>query len=589
MLRQRMATKYGSGPGQFPDTRPVYERIQDWVFKLDVGAGVEWYRLGLFCLLVVFVVLLYTGARFYGLRDAEAMDLGQLGRNLWRQHSYVTQNIRPVSLGYLASIERPPLRPDGTQPELWTPPVYPTVLAVLFRLVQPSFEPTAGASTMAADRLMMGLAWGFFVVGLVLMYLLARDLFDHRVAVLSAFLYLFCDPLLDGAIAGLPLHFLAVLFLVAVFGVYKAEQWLAASKSGWRVNTALIVSALAVAVGTLTRYAFAAVLLPLLVYLAVAFPKSRWRVGLCLGVFLLVLTPWVARNWRVSQTFFGLASYEVYEETGKGTDREIRTGQLQRTYQLDADSLRVRRLTRKVVVNLRGLYEKGFKQIGANYLMVFFLVALLHRFRRDEVSRLRRLVLWSLLAALVPLSVAAPTRWNFLNVFLPVVIIYGAASFLVIFERLQFRTRFLRYGTMGLFVGLNALPVVFTLLPPVTTLPYPPYNGGIVADFRRTFRAEEMLASDVPWAVAWYADRSCLWLPNEREEFITINDNVRVIAGIYLTQETLTQMNILQLITGRQLFWAQLFRMPPPAEFPLQVVHALPPDGQQVLISNRQR
>jgi len=34
---------------------PLFERIQDWIFKLDVGAGLNWFRFGLFCLIALLI------------------------------------------------------------------------------------------------------------------------------------------------------------------------------------------------------------------------------------------------------------------------------------------------------------------------------------------------------------------------------------------------------------------------------------------------------------------------------------------------------------------------------------------------------
>src|SRR5438093_8163872 len=117
--------------------RPLFERVQDWIFKLDVGFGVQWFRVGLFCLLVGVIVLFYTGTHFFGLRDREAMDLGQLARNLARGRGYVTQNIRPLDVWYLSLIHRPTCEEGrNAVPELWTPPLYPLVMATLFRGLQ---------------------------------------------------------------------------------------------------------------------------------------------------------------------------------------------------------------------------------------------------------------------------------------------------------------------------------------------------------------------------------------------------------------------------------------------------------------------
>jgi hypothetical protein len=237
-------------------------------------------------------------------------------------------------------------------------------------------------------------------------------------------------------------------------------------------------------------------------------------------------------------------------------------------------------------VNVRKLYEVNVKDIGSNYLIAFFLASLLHRFRRDEVFRLRRFLFWSLIMCVIWLGVAGPPKRNILTMFLPLIIIYGTAFFYVMFERLQFRTRLLRRGMVGLFVFVNVLPFIFTILPPRTTAPYPPYDGGVVAAMGKTFRDEDMMVSDIPWAVAWYADRSAIWTPFEKEDYLAINDNMRTISGIYLTQATLQQQDALAMITGYQRFWLEMFPKPSP-DLPLQYFRPLTPDGQQVLISNR--
>jgi hypothetical protein len=354
----------------------------------------------------------------------------------------------------------------------------------------------------------------------------------------------------------------------------------------------LAVSALAVGLGTLTRYAFASVLVPLLIYVGVSFPK-RWRAkcGLCLLVFVLVLTPWMVRNWAVSQTLFGLSRYSMLEGVGVGTPGEIKLGQVQRTYAGELPKFRLRQQLRRTLMNGRQLCEVVLKDVGSNYLIAFFLVGLMHRFRQEEVFRLRRFVFWTLLMAIVWMSVAGPPKRNFLTVFMPLIIVYGVAFFYVMFERLQFRTRLMRTGLIGFFAVFNALPFLFMLLPPSTTNPYPPYDSGVATALGKVFGKDEVLVSDIPWAVAWYADRSAIWAPFDEREFLEINDNVKVASGIYLTQETLLRQSVLETASGYQRFWIQMFDPQhfPPQNFPLEFARPLTPDGQQILISNRRR
>jgi 4-amino-4-deoxy-L-arabinose transferase-like glycosyltransferase len=581
----------GKKPDEPVEYKPVFERIQDLIFKLDVGIGIGPFRLGMFCLVVLLLILLYTGTQFYGLRDPVAMDAGQLARNLWRGRGYATQNIRPLEIWYLSSIGHRPIDPNmNLQPELWTPPMYPMVLAAVFHVLPPDFTVVNGAWTLEADRVVMLTGWLFYLAGMFLMYALAREMFDHRVATMSAFLYLFCNPLMESAIAGLPWGLMSVFFLLAAYAVFKAEKWQAEGRSASWVYGALAVSAGAVALGTLTQYAFVSVLVPLLIYVAVSFPKNwRAKCGLCVAVFLAMMTPWMVRNWKASETLFGLSRFQLVEGLGEGTENEIKVGQVQRMFGGALPEIKLRSQVRRALINGRQLYEVALKDVGANYLVVFFLVGLMHRFRQDEVFRLRRFVFWSVLMAVVWLSVAGPPKRNFLTVFEPLIIVYGVAFFYVMFERLQFRTRLVRTAFVGAFAAFNSLPFVFMLLPPSTTLPYPPYRADMVALLGKGFGEQELLCSDIPWAVAWYADRSAVWNPYDEHDFYAINDNVKVMSGIYLTQETLSAQDVLQMITGYQRFWIQMFDLKtfPPPKFPLQIARPWTPDGQQVLITNR--
>jgi hypothetical protein len=307
-------------------------------------------------------------------------------------------------------------------------------------------------------------------------------------------------------------------------------------------------------------------------------------VGLVVGV--LALAPWLWRNYRVAGTPLGLARYGLVEGTGRGTERVVRVGQAQRTFAAPG-RLNPRMVLRKALMNGRELYETTVKDIGANYLVIFFLVALLHRFRRLEVLQVRRLVWWSLVGYGAWVCVAGPPRREALTLFAPLIILYGAAFFYVMFERLQFRTRARRSGTVGLFVAINLVPFGLAVLPPRDTSPYPPYEAQVVTHLGRVFRPDEVLASDIPWAVAWYADRTTVWAPLEQRDYMQIHDNVHTIAGVYVTQATLQGQTVMEMFAGYQQLWWRLFLFQTPPDFPLRQFRALTPDGQQVLISNR--
>ncbi len=576
--------------------QPVFIRMQDFLNQMEIGTGRQLFRLGMFFLLMMFVILLYAGTQFNGLHDSEAMNIAQLARNLSRHQGYVTRFFRPLELGYLKKLDRPQLNEDNmTQPELWTPPVYPWILSQVFRVVNPAWSPEKGSRSVPGDRAMMILNWFWFALGLLLTYLLARELFDNRVATLSIFIYLFCDTMLDAAISGLPLSFLTLLFVLVALAVVKAERWQAEQRKPFWMYGAVGVAALAVGVGTLTQYAFAAVLPGLIVYLILIFRK-RWYLPVLLTVVVygLVLAPWVMRNRKVSHTWFSLSYYELYEGTGMDTLHQIKPGELQRAYSPSLRDFQYWFMARQWLINWRTMYEGELRDLGSGFLAAFFVVGLLHRFRRDPVLRARWFLVLTLAAAMIWVGITGPPSRNFLTIFAPLAIILAAAFFFVLFERMQLRQRLGRVITIGAFCTFNALSFVFTILPPSAPLPYPPYDGVIVWLVGQAFPTDALLASDIPWAVAWYADRACVWTPTNEKDYLAINDGVKHISGIYITQVTLKNFDAAELasnlIAQKPVFWLRGFPLlAPPPGFPLQNRELVTPDRQQYLISSGER
>ena len=45
---------------------------------------------------------------------------------------------------------------------------------------------------------------------------------------------------------------------------------------------------------------------------------------------------------------------------------------------------------------------------------------------------------------------------------------------------------------------------------------------------------------DVPWAVAWYGDRPCVWLTLDarNRNFFAVNDYLKTVQALYLTPQT---------------------------------------------------
>ena len=125
----------------------------------------------------------------------------------------------------------------------------------------------------------------------------------------------------------------------------------------------------------------------------------------------------------------------------------------------------------------------------------------------------------------------------------------------------------LRYVATFALVYLLRLPLWFTLLfTPIKPVAYPPYRPDIIQYSAHLMAEDELMMSDVPWAVAWYGDRQCVWLtlnaaakPEDtvkwQESFFAINDALKPIHALYLTPRTLDARFQSDWVRGTELSW----------------------------------
>ena len=155
------------------------------------------------------------------------------------------------------------------------------------------------------------------LVVVALTFFLALKLFDQNVAWLSALLVLGCETLWKFSASGLSTMLLLVIFLGLTWCILKIEE--IAREPQPRSNRLLILALAAgilVGIGALTRYAFGWAIIPVAVFL-ILFGSQRRTVNAlaAFGAFVVVLTPWIVRNFAISGTPFGTASFALLEGT----------------------------------------------------------------------------------------------------------------------------------------------------------------------------------------------------------------------------------------------------------------------------------
>jgi hypothetical protein len=300
-------------------------------------------------------------------------------------------------------------------------------------------------------------------------------------------------------------------------------------------------------IGMLTRYSFGWMLMPVVIFLAM-FGGTR-RTGLAVVVCLTMLavaSPWIARNLAVSGTFLGTAGYAVTEGTFAFPGTRLMQS-------LNPDLTAASWLMpyeRKLVENTRAIFQGEVPRIGGYWLAILFFAGLLLGLRNIAARRLRYFTMMCVGALVITqalgrtqLSDISPelNTENLLVLLTPLVVIFGVAFFLTLLSQMNVPSPLTRYGVVGLLAFIIWLPFISTLLPPsISPVSYPPYYPPEIQKFSGWMHEEELIMSDIPWAVAWYGDHQCTWTTlNSQREFFALNDYIKPVQALYLTLVTL--------------------------------------------------
>lgn len=595
--------------------------IQDLVHKFEEKGG-RGMRFFFVVVLTLGLLVVYNWRAYRNFGTQEAMDAAQVARNLAEGQGFTTQFVRPFSMYLVKSHNQGRLtatetnaRPDFTQlkgmhPDLANAPLYPLVLAGAMKVLPFNYEidlkkpfwsvanprlrnMTAEELKTAAPRIFARHQPDFLIsllnqlvliVVAVLTALLARRLFDASVGWMSFALMIGSEYLWRFSTTGLSTMLLLLIFIGLVWLLVWIESEEREPIWSHRAQTWLALGiGLLLGLGTLTRYAFGWLLIPVLVYLALFCVLRRWKIfTLVLGVFLVVVTPWIWRNFAVSGTPFGTAGYAIVDGTFL-----LSENRLQRALEPDFRGVGLFPLLYKLSGNLREILQDQLPKLGGSWVSALFLTGLLLSFRSLALRRLRYFLLGALGLFIVvqalgktQLTVDSPqfNSENLLVLLVPLIFIYGTGLFFQLVEQMNLRLAELRYLIIGVFGVIACLPMLFVMLPPKTSpLNYPPYfPPTIQLQVSKYMKPSELLMSDIPWAVAWYGDRQAVWLTgNADSQFFEIHDYIKPIRGLYLTPETTDSRFLSQWVRPGEKSWPSfvlefMLRRQAPPNFPLR-------------------
>lgn len=597
-------------------------QAQEFVHSLEHGRGRWWV---IFLLIIAFAAFQSVAhvmlnpmnrhggqaAIFVGLTHQKGIEQAVIARELARGNGFSTKVFKPAAI---ALVERNKgvdafsnfLAPDGPTkgniPDYYHAPLNPWINSVVLRCAVATSDflnlrvnakgeddywaLQPGEYIHPADRIIAAVSVFFFLAAVGMTYLTTRRIFDDRLATLTVVLLLFCNHLWTFASSGLPQMLMLFLFSTAIY--FSARALAAREEDGrtwpWHAGTGLAFGLLALA-QPLTAFLF----FGMLIYTVLSFlPRGRDAI-IMLVIFLGCLSPWLVRNARVCGSPFGIAGQtRLYGLLGSES-------QIMRTLAKGDDTVPAAHFRSKVQFELLSQIDLLVGRLGKVITAPVFFLGLLHAFRKRETRSLRWGILLMFFFGAIGMAIfgfadgdiRTELQSNDLYpLFIPLMAAYGLALVLVMWGRVQIAGRDLagirqvNFTFLGLMIVISAFPLLTTYTdPPRTPFVWPPNCPPLLNDLNDWYSANDIICTDLPAAVAWYADRKTLWLPLTLNDFTQLNDyRFRgKVTGLFLTPVTGNRGLLNDVGTGEFKEWRSFIMRDPRAatNFPLKVANPI--------------
>ena len=569
------------------------EFVQRMVHAAEEGGLAIWIKrvlvvTGIFALAVYY---LWPG-QFRGLATSQAMDQAQIGRAIASGQGWRTKFIRPAAIGQLQRHGK------NVVQRIWydtyNAPLPPLVDALGLLAVKAHWEMSSRDPVYTGDRAIAVTSIFLFLCSVAVLFFTARRLFDRHLALLTCGLVLLCDMMWQYSLSGLAQMLLLLLFNLTTYILVRAVEKHYAGNS---VLLLMTTAGLAFGVLALTHALTIWIFFPVLTISFLLFRPRIWAGILMLCAFIVPYVPWLIRNYSICGNPAGVAIYSVLGGIGQSEASLMRRVGLDRTIVLPGA------FRDKIVPNFVGQAGHIFEYFGLSVVAVVFFVSLLYPFKQRETALFRWILFAMWGGAVLGMSIygineelgVAANQLHLL--FVPVMTCYGLAYLLVQWNRLEIGIPFARAGFIALLYLLCALPMILNI-PWLTTrhgmVRWPPYFPAAISVLHDWMKPDEITASDMPWAVAWYANRPSLWLPDTSKSFSEISD-YRILGapinGLYLTPISGTENKFRDVVKGEYRDWAAFVgRFHPVADFPLKwQTTALGVENECLFLSDRDR
>ncbi|MGJ8654876.1 MAG: hypothetical protein ACSHX6_00390 [Akkermansiaceae bacterium] len=498
------------------------------------------YRI-LFFTLMIGLAIVYIMFNFRGLTSKYGMDQAQIGRQIAKNEGITTKFIRPVALQQLQEADKPIDMYhfyDTTHSPL-NVLIYAGVIKAFGGDDPANYAMTKNQDVYELDRVIAGTCVLFFMIAIGINFILISNMFDTKIASIVAILMLVSEHFWNFSQSGLPQMLMLCIFSGACYLIWKAVQ---RQEAGLSPIVPVILSGFMFGLLALAHWMTLWIFFGYILFCISYFkPRGISAIFVTITVAIFIAGPLIF-NAKNSDGLLGTAYYYINGATGVGQDYSFR--------QMALPGMNVRELMTRVIKTTLLQTNQIHSYIGGFFMATGFFLALFHPFKRTSIAVFRWAILIMWISAALGMSVYGlsdnPLDPNQLHVlFMPMMSAFALALISILWARIPLSQQ---PGIAGLtpfivIIIVTATPMLINLQNdfrargPKTVPGYSPYIHNQV--FSKYVKDTEIVFTDQPWAVAWYADRTAIWIPGnlkQLEEIESIAKKYRAnISGIYLT------------------------------------------------------
>lgn len=600
-------------------------KIQEAIYQLEEGSFGRIFQIIVLVVGIAVLAIIFHLREFSNLAHPSAMDMAQVGRNLAQGEGFTTKNVRPFGMYMVDRLERKKNQSSVSEsessetsmfpvssemlakdrfPDLSHPPLYPALLSVAFNILPFDWDIDLNEREVflnnsfryQPDVIISFIQTLLLISAVALTYLVALQLFDARVAWLSALVMLLHNYFWGAIFSGLPTLLLVNLTLVLGFFVSvligkweNLSEELAGIPAGSPLDLKedffhslilISLSGITIGIGGLIDYCYLWLLAPLIAITCACSPRWRFLLGVVpLILAALIMAPWFLRNMGLTGNPFGLAGYSVFQST-----QIFPYNTLDMNLTLDTNNFAIGLIAKKFMLGVQPAINEAIESAGGLIVVSFFIVGLFLPFRSQKLNRVRY---WVGSTAILLILVSAVVKVNYfttdshitpyqLSAWLsPFMVIFAVACFFVVTDQIELQNLPMRRAFPILFILLSSMPLIWKAMPPnrygalpmleipgrisAAESPIFPYDIFNIQRYGNYFRPSiskedlkkhgdnpvppseqgEIIMSDMPWAWAWYGNRSSFLMTSKFENEYVIHLTVKRIQGLFLTQMTM--------------------------------------------------